>query len=221
MSEKYITASECITAFKTIGLNVTKGAFSKQKEKGIYKIYHKGNSKRDLFIFDEALSSYLGSTIPKDHIEDKLRSEIKKKHEIHKLINEQWTIIESYEELTFEMFDIKDLWINAAANLKEFKENEIKSEAKSDREIEYIILEASKTKEDHAEEFKREIFAVNKINLDNRDFAWHLCEDLEKVYKDFAGSTFNYYILKSFADWMSLSNPKEWADSHGVDLVKK
>lgn len=217
MSEKYITAAECLTALKDIGLNVTKGAFSKQKEKGIYKVYKMPNTKRELFIWDEVLTGYLGSTIPKDHTEEKLRAEIKKKHKIQKLINEQWNIMNSHENITFEMFDIKDLGISAAESLKELKKKDTKGETTNDQTRAFILSEAAKTKEDHIEDFKRGLFEENTGTEHIHCFIMALFENLQDEYP-ISGSKLQLDILKYVNDYRM--TPQEYADSDGVDLIK-
>ena len=218
MSKKYITASECLTALKDIGLNVTKGAFSKQKEKGIYRVYKMPNSKRELFIWDEVLEGYLSSTMPKDHIEEELRTKIKKKHKIQKLISEQWNVLNTHENLTFEMFDIKNLGISAAASLKDLKKKDIEGETIDDQTRASILLEAAKTPKDHIEEFKRGLLEDEMANVHIECFIMLLFEKLQGEYPLFNESKLQLDILESANDYRM--TPQEYADSEGIDLIK-
>jgi len=218
MSEQYVTASECLNQFKNIGLDITKGAFSKQKAKGIYRIYHKENSKREYFIFEEVLSDYLGSTLPLNDEEDRIRTEIEIKFKVQKMINEQNNIIWGYRDLSPEMFDIGNLYDEAQNNLK-IMENEILEGKDIDTATkEYILKEATKTQEEHIQAFKKEVYETNQTRLDFSTFSDVLCEELEEVYSEFRGSGFEYNILKIIANWMSLSDPKKFADSCDVSV---
>ena len=115
------------------------------------------------------------------------------------------------------MFDIKNLWIYAAENLKELKEKEVKGETISDIDKDWILKEAAKTQKEHIEEFKREIFIDNETNSDLRWFIDALFDDLEKIYPSFGESRIQLDILKSANEW--ITTPEKTAELSAVDLI--
>ncbi len=224
MQENFISAKECISNFKEMGIKMTEPNFSKYKKKVFFRVYRIEDSKRDYFIWGEVLESYFRLTIPRDEKEDKIRSayfQIKKKEkkrqELFDNVSLEWGKLENHKKLTFEMFDIKNLWIYAAENLKELKEKEVKGETISDIDKDWILKEAAKTQKEHIEEFKREIFIDNETNSDLRWFIDALFDDLEKIYPSFGESRIQLDILKSANEW--ITTPEKTAELSAVDLI--
>ena len=222
MSEKYLTAVECLNQFKRVGLNVSKAAFSKQVKKGLYTTYEGGNNKKDLYIWDEVLTDYLKFTFPKDQEEEQLRKDIFENVKIEKQIEEQLNFVFNFETLNFEMFEKESLntfFEEAQSDLEEMN-TKIKQGKKIDPFTKkYILKEASKTKEDFIKEFKIDIENVNSINLNTQNIGLDLCEELNKIYPTFENSKLKYYILKFFAKNIDLLNCKNFADEWGVKLI--
>ena len=236
MSSNLVTARECIKAFEDIGVTMSEPSFSKYKKRGVFEAYHVEGKKRDLFDLEEVLTSFFEINLPKSTAEQKTRDqyyiqkrEREKRKELFDNISIESDKLENHKELTFEMFDVQDLWISAAEALKELKddyteeiqelnESGINGEAIYNRHREYTILNASKTKEEHIEEFKRMIFVDNEANQYLKDFIFEaLFDDLEKKYTNFDWSNIQLVILKSANDW--IRTPEKTAESSGVDLV--
>lgn len=225
MSSNLVTARECIKAFEDIGVTMSEPSFSKYKKRGVFKTYSIEGKKRDMFNLGEVLTTYFEVNLPTNKAEQKRRDqyyiqkkEREKRKERFDNISIEWDKLAGYEVLTLEMFDIKDLWINAADDLKELKGNELRGEIISDEYKEIILKAAAKTQKEHTEEFKREIFAQNEANQYLMDFILEaLFDDLGKKYTGFRMSTVQLDILKSANDW--IVTPEKMADFFGIDLL--
>lgn len=218
------TAREVIEFFDTkLNFKMSEANFAKHKKAQIFKTYKKEGKKGDFYKLPESAIDFFDNVIQRNEkgfkAEERLQAYLKEyqaKEELENRISKQWDKLENPIELTFEMFDIKDLWISAAVNLQELKDREAKGESIEEKET--ILLEAAKTKEDHIREFKREIFAQNEANINLRGFVEALFEDLEKIYPSFGENRIQLYILKSANDW--IGTPENVAEWFAVDLIK-
>jgi len=220
MKEYFISAKECKTNFEEMGIKMSESNFSKNKKKGFFRVHRIENSKRDFFIWNEVIESYFELTYSKDIAEDKIREKFfaeKKEREKQEIlladIDTEWYKLNNYKTLTFEMFDIESLWIDAQEDLKELKNKEIEEETK-----ERILLDAAKTKDDHIQGFKCEVLAQNAENEAIRWFMVGLFDDLSSKYPTLTGHKLQLDILKNANSKMM--TPKDFANSFGVDLIK-
>ncbi len=221
-----ITGGECIALFEELGVKMTKTRFSKQKSKGFYKVYKKEGSNRDYFIWDEVVKAFFDQTISQNMEEDRARAEYKRRQKVKKKkmemlekIEEQLDIIHGFQTLKPEMFNIENLHKSAQENLEELKrlEEEIPEPHRA-----FIRQQAAKSNEDHIADFEKSVYVENQISATIRDLSEAIREDLSEIYPDFKGSSFEFNLLKVIADWISSSqDPKEFADSFGIDLVEK
>ncbi len=200
-----------------MGINITESFFSKNKKKGYFRVHRLENSKRDWFKWDEVVKAYFAFNIPANLRDQKIRDDYLKKQIILEGISIEWDKLWSYNEITFEMFNIEDLWVSAADNLREIEERESRGEIIEDETKSAISLEANMSKEDHTKRFKKSIFLQNEINLSLQYFMEALTDDLSKIYFDFEESKIRLDILKSANDW--IITPEKMADLNGVDFV--
>ncbi len=216
--EDFISAKECIDNFGKMGIEITESFFSKNKKKGYFRVHKLENRKRDLFVWDEVVQAYFAFNIPANLRDQKIRDDYFKKQKIRDAISIEWEKLLSYKELTFEMFNIEDLWISAAKNLKEIEEQESRGEIVNTTLKQMILEDVAKTKEEHIEEFKRDIFSHNEQNSSLRWFMEALTDDLSEIYSDFEESKILMDILKSANSW--ITTPKKMADYDAVSLIE-
>jgi len=216
--QDFISAKECIDNFGKMGLEITESFFSKNKKKGYFRVHKLENSKRDWFIWDEVVRSYFAFSFPKDKREKEIRERYFKVAKIKKNIDLQWDQLSNIQELTFELFDIENLWIRAAENLKEIEEREARGEIIDDKVKDEALKEAAKTKEEHIEDFCYHLHTMNTLSGMINIITNTINRDLSEIYSDFGESEILLNILKSVNSY--IDTPLEVAEFWKIDLIK-
>ena len=219
MTKNYITSAGCISEFEKIGLDVSKAYFSKLKAKGTFRTYFRENSSREYFIFDEVIEDFLNSTLPRDYKESKQRTEVIKIMQTKKAIDAELKIIHGFKELKAEMFDIGNFYKTAQENLEEMKALDLQGKTVTDADRLAIEAEAQKTKEDHAREFDRELYAENQTALILRDMTEDIRYKFGQKYSDFENSGLELDLVKIVASW--IPSAEGIVECYGVQLKRK
>ena len=221
------TAREVIEFFdKKLHLKMSESNFTKHKKAKIFKIYKKEGKKGDFYKLPESAIDYFNQVNQRsiagmeamDNLNAYLK-EYKAKEELENQINKQWDILTNNQDIDFKMFDISDMWINAAANLEELKERELKGETVDDPIKRFTLEGAAKTKTDHLNEFKKDVEADMKDNVFVMQISEDLIEKLGEKYKSFKSSSFEHDILEIMASW--ITTPEKIEEFYGVDLIEQ